>query len=114
MQESDTDPATLRRGLAKVRGRRWILWAIILIYLPGMMTGLYLHASGGTMGKLFAGWVGLLCVAVGMATVVLCPACGKPFHTNGPTFLPVRRCVHCGLPLCADKVRHSVVESKDH
>jgi uncharacterized membrane protein YhdT len=102
--ESGTDPAIIRRGLVKVRGRRWILWTTILIYMPGMMIGLYLQASSGTMGKLFAGWVGLLCIAVGMATVVLCPACGKPFHTNGPTFLPVRRCVHCGLPLHADKL----------
>lgn len=113
-QESNSDSVTLRRGLAKVRGRRWILWATLLIYLPGMMTGLSLQASGGTMGKLFAGWVALLCIAVGMATVVPCPACGKPFHTNGPTFLPVRRCVHCGLPLRADKVPQTVVETRDH
>jgi uncharacterized membrane protein YhdT len=102
-QEKILDPQLLHRGLAKVRSRRWILWTTILIYMPGMMLGLYLQASGGTMGKLFAGWVGLLCVAVGLATVVVCPQCGNTFHTNGPTFLPVRRCVHCGLHLCADK-----------
>ena len=106
-QEKIIDPQALQRGLAKVRSRRWILWATILIYMPGMMLGLYLQASGGTMGKLFAGWVVLLCIAVGLATVVVCPRCGNTFHTNGPTFLPVRRCVHCGLHLCADKTSRS-------
>lgn len=102
-EESNVDPAALRQGLAKVRQRRWILWAVILVYLPGMSLALYLQTSGSFQGKLFVGWVVLLCIAVGLATVVVCPRCGKPFHTNGPTFLPVRRCVHCGLPVCADK-----------
>jgi uncharacterized membrane protein YhdT len=107
IQEELKDPRILHQGLVKIRRRRWILWATILVYLPGMMLGVYLQASGGTMGKLFAGWVGLLCVAVGLATVVICPRCGNPFHTNGPTFLPVRKCVHCGLHVCADKAHRS-------
>jgi len=112
-QEKIMDPQVLHRGLAKVRSSRWILWATILIYMPGMMLGLYLQASGSTMGKLFAGWVGLLCIAVGLATVVVCPRCGNTFHTNGPTFLPVRRCVHCGLHLCADKTPGSTVADRE-
>ncbi len=101
--ERDIDPAGLRQGLAKVRKRRWILWATILIYMPGLIVALELKASSGTLGSLFAFWIVLLCIAVGLATVVKCPGCGNPYHTNGPTFLPVRRCVHCGLPLNADK-----------
>jgi hypothetical protein len=98
--EEKTD---LHPGLAKIRQRRWILWAAILIYIPGLLITFQMGLSGGTMAKLFAGWVALLCVAVGLATVVKCPRCGQQFHTNGPTFLPLRRCVHCGLHLAADK-----------
>lgn len=102
-EEKPVTRAALARGLSKVRQRRWLLWATLIIYLPGMSLALYLQTSGSTQGKLFVGWVVLLSIAVGLATVVVCPRCGKPFHTNGPTFLPVRRCVHCRLHLCADK-----------
>ena len=102
-EERVTDPVIIHQGLSKVRSRRWILWTVILIYMPGLMIALEMGAPGSTMGKLFAAWVGLLCIAVGLATVVKCPGCNNTYHTNGPTFLPVRRCVHCGLALCADK-----------
>lgn len=101
--ETGTEPGTLHRGLAKVRNRRWLLWATIVIYMPGLIVALDMEASSGTLAKLFALWIALLCVAVGLATVVKCPGCGNTYHTNGPTFLPVRRCVHCGLHLNADK-----------
>ena len=91
------------QGLAKIRQRRWLLWATILIYLPGLLFVLELGLAAGTMVKLFGLWVGLLCIAVGLATIVKCPRCGQTFHTNGPTFLPVRKCLHCGLHLNADK-----------
>ena len=96
---------SLRLGLAKVRKRRWLLWPTILIYLPSLIIALEMQVEGGTMGKLFACWVIMLCVAVGLATVVKCPRCNNPFHTNGPTFLPVRKCVHCGLFVNADKAK---------
>ena len=102
-EERVTDPGSLRQGLAKIRKRRWLLWATILIYLPGLIVALELEAASGSLGKLFALWIALLCVAVGLATVVKCPGCGNTYHTNGPTFLPVRRCVHCGLAVNADK-----------
>lgn len=86
-------------GLKKVRSRRWLLWGVILIYLPGMLIALESQATSRTMGWLFGCWVLLLCVVVALATVVKCPRCAKPYHTNGPTFLPVRKCVHCGLPV---------------
>lgn len=97
------DPAALAAGLSKVRQRRRILWAAIFIYVPGLLIALKLELAGATMAKLFGLWIALLCVAVGLATAVRCPGCGKQFHTNGPTFLPVRRCVHCGLHVCADR-----------
>lgn len=80
-----------------------LLWAILLLYLPGLLTALELGLSSGTMFNLFAFWVILLCFAVGLATVVKCPRCNQTYHTNGPTFLPVRKCLHCGLSLQADK-----------
>ena len=98
-----TDPAVIGQGLAKVRKRRWLLWGTIIIYVPGLFIFLPLGFSGGTLAKLFGAWVGLLCVVVGLATVVKCPRCGNPFHTNGPTFLPLRKCVHCGLHITAEK-----------
>jgi hypothetical protein len=101
--ENETDPAALKQGLIKIRKRRWILWATILIYMPGLLIVLDMQASSGTMAKLFAVWIALLCIAVGLATVVKCPRCSNTFHTNGPTFLPVRKCVHCGLAVNADK-----------
>ena len=97
------DPGTIHRGLVKVRQRRWLLWGTIIIYLPGLWLALQLGLSSGTLAKLFGAWVALLCVVVGLATVVKCPRCGNAFHTNGPTFLPVRKCVHCSLHVKADK-----------
>lgn len=97
------DPVAISQGLARIRQRRMLLWATILIYLPALLIVLELNLTGATMGKLFAVWVALLCVAVGLATVVKCPRCSQTYHTNGPTFLPARKCLHCGLSLRADK-----------
>lgn len=102
-EKAAVDPVVLHRGLNKVRSRRWMLWSVILVYMPVLVVALEMGATGSLMGKLFALWFVLLCVVVGLATVVKCPACGLPFHTNGPTFLPVRKCVHCGLAVNADK-----------
>lgn len=104
-EEQTLSPEELHAGLAKLRTRRRVLWGAILIYIPGLLITLYMGASGGTMAKLFGAWLGLLCFAVGWATVAKCPRCGNNFHTNGPTFLPVRKCVHCGLHVAADKMK---------
>lgn len=97
------DPLLISQGLSRVRLRRWLLWSVIIGYVPGLVVALQLHLSSSAMTRLFGLWVVLLCIAVGMATVIKCPRCGKPYHTNGPTFLPVRKCVHCGLPVNADR-----------
>ncbi|MEJ2470699.1 MAG: hypothetical protein P8Y91_07065 [Desulfuromonadales bacterium] len=107
-QDTETPTAAeLAAGLAKVRSRRWLLWLAILIYLPGLLVALELQASSRTLTWLFAAWILLLCVVVGLATVVKCPRCGKAYHTHGPTFLPLRRCVHCQLPINFDKNKSS-------
>ena len=102
-ETTQPDPAVIHQGLAKVRCRRWLLWGTIIVYLPGLWLALQLGLAGGDMAKLFGVWVGLLCLTVGLATVVKCPRCSNAFHTNGPTFLPVRKCVHCGLHVKADQ-----------
>lgn len=99
----EIDDATFIAGMKKIRQRRWLLWGIILIYMPAMMVALQSDGGWNTVVKAFIAWIILLCVVVAMAVVVRCPACGNCFHTNGPTFLPVRRCVHCGLHISADK-----------
>ncbi|MBE0499938.1 MAG: hypothetical protein IBX47_00750 [Desulfuromonadales bacterium] len=101
----ETETVDLTAGLAKIRSRRWLMWLVIFSYVPGLLISLEMQASSSIMGWLFALWVLLLCIVIGLATVVCCPRCKKPFHTNGPTFLPVRKCVHCGLHLKADKIK---------
>ena len=90
-------------GLKKIRQRRWLLWIVILAYVPAMMVSLQSTGGWDTVVKAFIVWLVILCVVVGMAVVIRCPDCGNCFHTHGPTFMPVRRCVHCGLHVNADK-----------
>lgn len=98
-----TDMQELSAGLKKIRQRRWLLWITIAAYLPAMMIALQSEGGWNTVIKAFIVWLVILCVVVGMAVVIRCPECGNCFHTHGPTFFPVRRCVHCGLHVQADK-----------
>lgn len=106
MTQEAEDGAAIGQGLIRVRQRRWLLWAVILIYLPGVLVALEVKSLSVFLGELFALWLILLCTAVALATVVKCPRCKNSYHTNGPTFLPLRRCVHCGLAVNADKKPH--------
>ena len=110
-ENSQPDLAVIGQGLAKIRKCRWFLWLTILVYVPGLVLALQMNLSNSTLTKLFGAWVFLLCVAVGVATVAKCPRCRNTFHTNGPTFLPVRKCVHCGLPVNADKTGQTLFTS---
>ncbi len=98
-----TETIDLAEGLSKIRSRRWLMWFVIIAYIPGLIIALEMQATTTIMSWLFAFWVLLLCIVVGLATVSKCPRCNNSFHTNGPTFLPVRNCVHCGLHLKSDK-----------
>jgi hypothetical protein len=98
-----SDPKEFSAGLKKVRQRRIMLWLIIAVYVPAMMISLQSAGGWNTVIKVFMIWLILLCVVVAFAVVVRCPECGNCFHTHGPTFFPVRRCVHCGLHVNADK-----------
>ncbi|SHJ87295.1 hypothetical protein SAMN02745165_03414 [Malonomonas rubra DSM 5091] len=98
-----SDVQEFSAGLKKVRQRRILLWLTIAVYVPAMMISLQSAGGWNTVIKVFIVWLILLCVVVALAVVVRCPDCGNCFHTHGPTFFPVRRCVHCGLHVNADK-----------
>lgn len=90
-------------GLKKVRRRRWLLWIVILAYLPAMLVALNAADHRTWVTIVFSSWLILLIAAVALACLVRCPRCGECFHTHGPTFLPYRRCLHCALHVNADR-----------
>ena len=96
-------PEKYAPGLKKIRTRRRWLWLTIILYLPAMKLALDSPDYRFWAGVVFATWLILLILVVGFACVLRCPRCGKQFHTHGPTFLPLRRCLHCTLHVNADK-----------
>lgn len=101
--QQSQDPRKYHAGLLKVRQRRRWLWLVILVYLPAMMVALRQPDYKTWAAVVFIIWIILLIIAVVFACLVRCPGCGECFHTHGPTFLPFRRCLHCGLHVNADK-----------
>ncbi len=97
------DPGVYAPGLKKIRVRRRWLWLVILVYLPAMKLALDSPDYRFWAMMVFGTWLLLLILAVGFACVLRCPRCGQLFHTHGPTFLPLRRCLHCTLHVNADK-----------
>ena len=97
------NPVDFGPGLRKIRQRRWFLWLTILIYLPAMMASLRFSGGMNMAVKVFIAWIILLFITVWFVATIRCPDCGNYFHTNGPTFFPARRCLHCGLHINADK-----------
>ena len=103
MDESREDYSQYAEGLSKVRFRRWCFWSIIIIYPPMIWLSLRITQSDRATAKVFAVWFVLACIASCFSAFVKCPRCGQFFHIQG--FMPVylRRCVHCGLHVTADK-----------
>jgi len=106
-KQDSPNPAEISRGLSKVRKCRWFFFGVVLIYVPALLLTLRYSQSGRTTATMFGIWVFVLVISVVFAAVVKCPRCKQYFHTNGPTFLPVRKCVHCGLPVNADKKKQT-------
>ena len=97
------DPAVIARGLAAVRKRRWCLWTVLVVYLPTMyLTQKITHSFSGSMPVFFAWFAVLLCVMFYSATA-RCPRCRNYYHMQGMALLNLRKCLHCQLPLNADK-----------
>jgi len=102
-EESQEDFSQYVQGLRKVRQRRWYLWSVILVYLPAIWISLTLTQSDRATAKVFAVWFVLTCIASCLSAFVKCPRCGNLYHVNGVIPLYLRRCLHCGLRLNADK-----------
>jgi hypothetical protein len=92
-----------RAAMKKIRKRRLFLWVMIIVYMPAMWATLQLTQSYRATAGAFVIWVILLFVVATVAAVARCPGCGNYFHMNGMTLLFMRRCLHCGLHISADK-----------
>lgn len=99
----EVDAASLTKGLRLIRRRRWYLWAVILVYMPAMIWTLKLTGSNQAATVVFAVWFVVLFIIALVVAVTRCPRCGNYFHMHGFTLLPLRKCLHCQLPLMADK-----------
>lgn len=101
--EAGIDAAVISAGLSKIRRRRWVVWSVMIIYLPTMWTTQKItHSFNGSM-PVFCIWFLLLLVAMGYSAVARCPRCGNYYHVNGMILLYLRKCLHCQLPLNEDK-----------
>jgi hypothetical protein len=89
--------------MKRIRKRRLFLWLVILVYLPAMWTTLQLTQSYNKTALAFIVWVILLTVIACYAAVARCPGCGNYFHMHGATLLFLRKCLHCGLHVTADR-----------
>lgn len=98
------NPLVLKTDLALIRRRRWYLWSLILIYMPVSVGTLQLTQSYKATGIVLIIWVILLCISVTLTAVAKCPVCGNNFHMLNSTLSYFRKCRHCGLHLCADKL----------
>ena len=97
------DSTNFGPALAKIRKRRLFLWGVILIYMPSMWTTLHLTQSFNATAIVFVLWLLLLCIVATVAALARCPGCGNYFHMHGMTLLYLRKCLHCGLHITADK-----------
>ena len=93
-------------GLAKVRRRRWLLWFVLSAYLPTMwITQKITRSFQGSLPGFF-GWLVLLILAAMVSAMAWCPRCKNHFHVNGMVLLYLRKCLHCQLPINADKKKN--------
>jgi hypothetical protein len=102
-EKHPTDSAEFGAAMKKIRKRRLYLWGVILLYLPVMWTTLQLTQSYNKTAVAFVGWVLLLCIVATAAALARCPGCGNYFHMHGMTLLFLRKCLHCGVHINADK-----------
>ena len=96
-------PADFGPGLSRVRRRRWLLWFVLVAYLPTMWTTQRITHSFQKSLPVFFGWILLLILATMISALAKCPRCGNYFHVNGMALFYLRKCLHCQLHLCEDK-----------
>jgi hypothetical protein len=97
------DITALSPGLAKIRKRRWLLWFVLIIYLPTMWATQKITQSFQDSLPVFFIWFVVLLSVTAFSAVAKCPRCRNYFHVNGMTLLYLRYCLHCQLHLTADK-----------
>lgn len=97
------DAGRIREGLRKIRRRRWMLWSVLIVYLPTMWITQKITHSFNKSLPVFFGWFLVMLAAMAISAVVRCPRCGNYFHVNGITLLYLRRCLHCQLHINDDK-----------
>ena len=102
-EKKNEDVSKFASGLGKLRRRRWFLWGVILVYVPSIWLSLRLTNSDRQTAKVFAVWFLFVLVSSMLAATGKCPRCGNFFHVNGFIPLYLRRCLHCGLHITADK-----------
>jgi len=84
-------------GFRSLRTKRRLFWLVLIVYLPMMLVSQKLFPGKHALVTTFFLWIGMLVFSALAAALARCPACGQTFHMNGMTFLPVRRCLHCGI-----------------
>ena len=98
-----TDQSRIGPGLRRIRRRRRYLWLVSLAYLPIMLITLKVTHSNRALAAVFVIWIVFLCKAVLPVAFAVCPRCGNYFHMKGFFPLYLRRCLHCGLHINADR-----------
>jgi hypothetical protein len=101
--ETGASPQDLEQGLAVIRRRRWYLWTVLLTYLPAIWLSLEITQSDRKTAVVFGVWVAMAAVTGSLVAAVRCPQCGNYYHLLGLMPVWVRKCLHCGLRLTADK-----------
>jgi hypothetical protein len=93
----------LAPGLSRLRRKRWFLWSVLLTYVPAIWLALELTGSDSGALVVFVLWIAMAAVAGALAAFSRCPRCGEYFHVKGLMPVWVRKCLHCGLRLTADR-----------
>jgi hypothetical protein len=105
----ETEPnENLGPGLRRIRRRRWALWTVLIIYLPTMWATQQITRSFQAALPVFFAWLVLLILVTAVSATVRCPRCGNYYHVHGMVLLYLRKCLHCQLPLNADRKRAKI------
>jgi hypothetical protein len=92
----------ISRGLAEIRRRRRIAFALFLGSLPAVAIFGRLTQSNLCTNGFGLVWLGLFAVAIIRVGLARCPRCGGFFHWDRWLFASNafgRKCMRCGLPL---------------
>ena len=98
-----SDATTYGPALKRIRWRRLLFFGTVLVYVPALWITHSMYPNDRAMGIVFGVWFVLLFITALLSAIVSCPRCGNYFHVNGMVILYLRKCLHCQLPINADK-----------